>query len=671
MSPLKRGRNPKKKGGTKKEKVPKEEASTTTTLSRILLVSISILVAVAAIVVANKKLRETAVQKKQQEATASVIEEQEEESPEQWDRAYSNFAFFLTYACQVAYCHDALKASKRIFRATRRIEPGEKLFEVPRSMQLWDLDALRDPFIRKHLFQASHKLSGNHLGAEAFLAAYLALQMSDAKIDHSDFDTVRLAYFDILPRLKDLGYHPILGNSEEMKEILGRSQAHAIIQSYRNMLISEYEAFTDVSTDFASRVSRVEYFTARLNVLTRAIRIGPPGPEEVIKGSFLTDELDDEELLRDELQAYHDLLGVNLMDDGCVALIPIADMFNHHPLNNVEYQFEQKKEESSEGSFVVTTDHRNIEEGFEPMVSYGIIGDAHLFGRYGFVNGDGSGHTIVSIAFHHDILKLNISSQYDYLPKTGMTEKFRTFLEGPVAQYLRYDDGYEECIPGPSSHPQEAELKRLKHDHLLRIANDVEKWTMLMPPRNPYSYPSTTTHTPISLEPPQFIRHYVHHNYNMDAIQNTCRLMSLINSDYDGKATQVLKDNLDNETFLVEPGSDDLEFRSTMCIGRWMGTGLVTMEVQGSIRSEFGRVMELNHHQFGTRNWTAYHVRFAEMQALQAAANLIFERADKKWEDKKYDPPPEYMMRDEPCPEEYIKYLFHSPDKPPGTEDIL
>ena len=55
--------------------------------------------------------------------------------------------------------------------------------------------------------------------------------------------------------------------------------------------------------------------------------------------------------------------------------------------------------------------HRN-------QASYGFMADAHLYARYGFVNGDGSGPIQLSLAFHHEMMKLNISNQYDYIPDT-------------------------------------------------------------------------------------------------------------------------------------------------------------------------------------------------------------------------------------------------------------
>jgi hypothetical protein len=39
------------------------------------------------------------------------------------------------------------------------------------------------------------------------------------------------------------------------------------------------------------------------------------------------------------------------------------------------------------------------------------------------------------------------------------------------------------------------------------------------------------------------------------------------------------------------------------------------------------------HNEFGIRNWTAYHIQFGEMQALKAAATLIFALVSERWQD--------------------------------------
>ena len=111
------------------------------------------------------------------------------------------------------------------------------------------------------------------------------------------------------------------------------SSAKSVWRAYRNMIVSEWEAFS-TSEDFTRLVTRSDFFVARLNVLTRAVRTGPPGPNEVIPGQFLTEKLPNQnDLLYDEVEAYKDLLGIDLMQ-GCIALVPIADLFNHRGLKS-------------------------------------------------------------------------------------------------------------------------------------------------------------------------------------------------------------------------------------------------------------------------------------------------------------------------------------------------
>jgi hypothetical protein len=196
--------NPKRmKSQKKKEKkeLPKMPSATSILTTRILPLLFAFLVAIAAIVLPGGR-KET---KKEAERNGVPIPK--------WDPPDPRIAYFLGQGCRVAKCHDALQAVHRSFRAKRPIPAGETLFEVPRSMQIWDLDALRDPFVREHLFRASHKHSGNPVGAEAFLAAFLALEINRSKKDHRGIDPLRLAYFDMLPTLQELAYHPILTKS--------------------------------------------------------------------------------------------------------------------------------------------------------------------------------------------------------------------------------------------------------------------------------------------------------------------------------------------------------------------------------------------------------------------------------------------------------------------------
>jgi hypothetical protein len=529
-------------------------------------------------------------------------------------------------------------------------------------MQLWDLDALRDPWIRLHLFEASHRLSGNKVGSEAFLAAYLALQLKQKDDDarHWEMQVLDLAYYDTLYSYDDWkDRHPLLEDPNYMKNLLGFSEGFGVLQAHRNMIISEYEAFSDFSKKFREMITRDEYFAARLNVLTRAIRVGPPGPEQSIKVSFLQNHYSPEQILQDELESYKDILNIDLLKDGCIALVPIVDLFNHHPQNNAGYAY-TTTERNRNGAVVVRAEHRHIEAGFEPMISYGRhIPDAHLYARYGFVNGDGSGPAQVSVAYNHDILKLNISSQYDYLPSAGPTTHFLQFLSKPLAEYLRFDDGYRECIPGSTTHPEEAELKRLKHKHLLKSANTPERWQIIVAARNPFAFPGYTHTQLLVAEPPEPIQFYTRENLNLDFPLLTCRLISLAVHDYNGRASQILQDNLMTDDFILAEGNDSLEYRAWNCIRRWLGAGLMTLERKfGSTREEMEEMLKLNQgNEIGTREWGARNVRLGEMQSLKAAASIVNEKIADKWG---YDAPQgdEYMVRDDPCPSEYQSFLF-------------
>eukprot|EP00980_Cylindrotheca_fusiformis_P030704 scaffold25278_cov132-Cylindrotheca_fusiformis.AAC.5 len=574
---------------------------------------------------------------------------------EKWGRPDPRISFLLAQACKVAQCHPYLQAVNRTLVATENIPPGEILFRIPRSIQLWDLDALRDPFIRSQLFEAKHKLSGNTPGNEAFLAAYLAVEMARSKQNYSNFNPVILAYFNALPTHAELQTHPFFCSYTDMFKQLGRSTAFNVFFSYRSMIISEYDAFLAASSEFGKLVSREAYYTARLNVLSRALRVGPPPPEEAKLSSFLLEEMDNQELLNDELMAYRDLLGIDLMDKahGSIALIPVADLLNHHPRYSVGYRYQS--EHSNEGSFILSTEHRQIERGYEPMISYGVLSDAHLFARYGFVNSDGSGHTDVSLAYHHDVL---MTEQFNHRLNSKISQRFLKEQGKPISKYLGFDDGYENCIPGPASHPQEAKLKLLKFQHLLRISNENERWNMLVPPRNVQSLPPKRIYER-SADTFGYVRQFLQRDFSIDNLLPTCRLISAINSDYEGRIVAMLKENLKNQSFVLERGNDDLEYRAWTCLARWFGTKYLNIEQNETLKAVLQQVKDLDNGEFGSQRWSASRVRYGETQALKSSVDLIMENVQATWGVYGRESLT-YKMREESCPEENLEFLFES-----------
>lgn len=638
--------NRKKKRGSKVNNVEAKRTAKVSLSTAYWCLFIPVFIALVAIILSKK-------------STPSEVSEteqpQEEEQEETWARPDPRIAFFLAQACKVARCHESLQAVNRTFVATKDIPVGELIFKIPRSMQLWDLDALRDPFVRTQLFEAKHKVSGNAPGNEAFLAAYLAIEMARSKQDYTSFDPVRLAYFDMLPTHQELQGHPFFTSYTEMFKNLGRSTAFNVFFSYRSMIISEYDAFSAASSAFGDIVSREDYYTARLNVLSRALQVGPPPREEAIQSSFLLEKMDDQELLNDELMAYKDLLGFNLMDKahGSIALIPIADLFNHHPRNTVGWAYTQVQ--SSTGSFVLTSEHRRILKGYEPMISYGIISDAHLFARYGFVNSDGSGHTEVSLAYHHDVL---MSEQFNHRLNSKQSQRFLKEQERPVSKYLGFDDGYENCIPGPASHPDEAQLKRLKFQHLLKISNENRRWNMIVPPRNLQSLPPKTINER-SVDTFGYVRQFFQRDFSIVSLLPTCRLISAINTDYGGKIVSMLEDNAQNQSFVLDRGNDDLEYRSWTCLARWLGTKYLNIEKNESLKLLLQQVKDLDTNDFGSQRWNARRVRYGETQALKSSVDLIMEGVKATWGVYGHESS-NYRMREDACPEENLDFLFGS-----------
>ena len=78
----------------------------------------------------------------------------------------------LNFVCRAVggYCHNSLQAFQRTHRAKHIISKGTILVKIPRSLQIWDLDALRAlDFNRK----IKNDRTGRPLDGGAYLAFYL------------------------------------------------------------------------------------------------------------------------------------------------------------------------------------------------------------------------------------------------------------------------------------------------------------------------------------------------------------------------------------------------------------------------------------------------------------------------------------------------------------------
>jgi hypothetical protein len=447
---------------------------------------------------------------------------------------------FLSKACQkTAFCARFVIPTRRTLQAGRPIRAGEVLVEIPRSLQFWDLDALRDPFVRAHLLSARHALTNNVVARGAYLAAWLSLQMHNKE---SETDPVRKSYLEALPSIEELSYHPVLWTIEDLtKNLEGHSLNFAVALNYLAMVDSEYEAFAKVSSEFATQVNVADYKAARINVLTRTFSPGPVG--------------EDEDLGEEEYEMYLNELGFDFKK-GSHAMVPILDLLNHHPNPNVVYRYNKEKR-----AFVISAKN-TIPSAWEIMDSYGQFTDSHLFAKFGFVTGDGSGHTQASIALFHRMMDFNMNREFSHVSHKGKTEDLEMFQRSDLRRYLQFDDGYIDCIQGPDVHPEEYQLKKLKMEHLIRIANDAKYWVVNVHPRAPHSSPVESSDISITDAPPELDPSKLRMDFSR--LVDTCRLLSLTTDDYDGKAIEILTTNLKYKILGAKRDNEALEYRALM-----------------------------------------------------------------------------------------------------------
>jgi hypothetical protein len=552
----------------------------------------------------------------------------------EWDNSNSFLMttqnFLSSYVCKDSkgYCHALLKAAPQ--RRTHYVAPtrnnstmkkGETVMVLPRHLLIWDLDAMRDEFVQNELFHARHSITGNPLDSGAFLAAHLVqrknhigqkqqkkYETKDLVKEEEDDDERFLEFLNMLPKYNDLiQSHPLLWPMDQVESLFGRQTPVVnLIEAHKRMIASEYDAFRTVSKVFQEHISEMEYVIMRINVISRSFGPGPPGPEE---------ELEKGMTLSDELNMFYSKAGIDFKK-GCRAMSPILDMWDHHAAPNVEWRYERDSR-----AFVIRVARDEIPALQDIMVSYGKYTDSHLFAKFGFVNGDGSGHTEASIAIMHPLLDYGMGQQFSYMKRTEIsyepTEHQMEESKKMMFNYLRFDDGYTYCID-KALHPEAYQLKLLKYKHLIRIANKYDRWTLSIGPRNSNSTPASSSNIPITSEPPQFDSKSV--KFNGMKLISTCRLIALSIDDYDGNAINVLTEALrDDKDFFVEKQSDQLEFRALTTLAR-LTSGALHM-YPSSVEKDMTSLASFSF-EFQSKEWAAAHVRLGEMQSLEVLRSV-------------------------------------------------
>mmetsp|Transcript_39313 Transcript_39313/g.83914 ORF Transcript_39313/g.83914 Transcript_39313/m.83914 type:complete len:836 (+) Transcript_39313:107-2614(+) len=611
----------------------------------------------------------------------------------------------------------------------RGIPKGELVMRLPRPLQVWDLDALRDKFIQQEFLgrgsslvddseademvessskvTARHKHTQNPLDSGAFLAVYLIRlvrgsraktkktssgdvndgqcqagglecllqQHWDSYEQHKERISALAAYLDVLPTVTNRimkqtdskinpHSHPLFWSSSLLQSLFPpNTYTYDLIRHYQQMVESEYEALKSVSDEFEKNANYLTYLNMRTNVLSRAF--GVPASDNDDGVFWGTDEESEGLSLMEEMRSYETSNFGSFLDEGEAvkefklrSMCPLLDMYNSHPNPNVSWKYDSKT-----SSFVIRANQTSdIPPGHSIVVSYGKYTDGHMFAKYGYVNGDGSSPTEISLAVFHRILgNVGLGRQYSQLPfqvwdPNSRDEIFSSLLDEEIdednslgmefdtwkslssakealktqakelVRYLMFDDGYGECIDATANtYSTDEELKLLKLQHLIRLANYREAWMVRIPPQFPDARPLQTLEGPKQSNTKKTKSSV---GINANRIVSICRLLSLRAEDIGGDAIDYLREGLvatestessAKSYFLVEKHEDALEYRAMMCVVRLCNVGLSRYVGYDNAEPE----------EVGSKPWNAWYILTGEVRALGMLLQTAASEANK------------------------------------------
>lgn len=583
------------------------------------------------------------------------------------------------------------------------IPAGELVMRLPRPLQIWDLDALRDKYIQKEFLglvpnvdsgvddstgrkrpnvAAIHKDTGNPLDSGAFLAVYLIRLLDGSRSERAsrtadndgqcinDDEKCNLLrqwndlgqhkqrlrelskYLAVLPTVSDrLAESPMNPHSHPLYWPLYTTDSlfprytvtNDLIRYYRSMINSEYDALKLISADFEENVLYFDYLSMRINVLSRAFGVSA----SINDGGVLWGVSDDMKgiPLVEEMRSYETSNFGRFLDDNekegfkFRSMCPLLDMYNSHPNANAIWRYDSKT-----SSYVVHASKKsNIPAGHSIVVSYGKYTDGHMFAKYGYINGDASSPTEISLAVFHRILgDVGLGRQFSLLPfdlldphsrheigSDSQSETKASHLSAmelldvqsrELVRYLLFDDGYKECIDlRISSGSRDEELKLLKWQHLILIANHRDAWTVRVPPTSPDAHPLQTYSSAKQGGKDQ----NASVGLNAEKVISTCRLLSLISDDIGGNAVGHLREGLaipaNGSRFRLEKHGDALEYRAMMCVVRLCNVAL----------SRYAKIDSKEPEIVGSREWNAWYIVGGEVRALEILRKTAASEAHK------------------------------------------
>mmetsp|Transcript_14050 Transcript_14050/g.20792 ORF Transcript_14050/g.20792 Transcript_14050/m.20792 type:complete len:730 (-) Transcript_14050:241-2430(-) len=596
---------------------------------------------------------------------------------------------------KIGYCHEALEPHldhrTHTIRDGHQVRKGEIIMILPRHLLINDLDAVQDPWTKKNLLGAKHGTHDsyifpemhrlfyrtfNYVDAGAYLAAYCVRRHKLAfgnwtrgvsagePIYIDSVDDHMLPFFEVLPTFSDLKEsHPTLWSDDFLHEQFGSWKCNVMgnILAFRTMIFGEYEAFCMKSVEFCANVKPEEFIAMRINVLSRSFGMGPAANAIVEEEAVSKPEFD--KLKRMNVH----------FDKGMRAMAPVLDMWDHHPRANSQWVYNGK-----DRAFVITATGSGFSPGSEVMVSYGKFTETHLFTKFGFINGDGSGWTEASVSAFHQLIDFKLEPQFAYLPM-DKKKKLNTYMwdgwqrkgQNPrdLLHYLKYDDiGESYCIDVKNpSHEAQSYLKGIKFRIMQTWTRDRNRWTVNASPRNLKAKPPRSSYDPPSDPlPPRLLHGSL--KFKMTSLLDTCMLIALSPADFKGKATELMANVVSKERQNYLKISKDMKKEHGQTKGALTHRSLVCLRrLSQSAMSLYPRTIfnERNHiktlvkdGKFRSREWTAAHVRLSELETLEGVYNntleqldVIEKEKDRKVKELQLDSVDHVLMKTEPCPD--------------------
>ncbi|OEU23367.1 hypothetical protein FRACYDRAFT_233540 [Fragilariopsis cylindrus CCMP1102] len=290
-------------------------------------------------------------------------------------------------------------------QSVEMIQAGMRLLEIPSTVQITTIDALRDIRVLNLIKQNPRHdtntiLSKQALPPKAYLAVYIAFELdrvnnnrndNNYNHNHNNSNNIKLsrlvspeierfhrAYLKHLPTYQDfVSFHPILSLSKSKTTTNTVSLTEHLTKGWLQHFISEYKALYEASSSsdtssgttvsaaslFANRIAWEDYITARLIVNTRGFASSGPIPYHVISDEEL-------ELYRPYINdipygrnsqsssptsssttSYNrrTLFYENLRNSSMLlsCMVPLLDSFDHHSNPNVGWQSLERHQEST------------------------------------------------------------------------------------------------------------------------------------------------------------------------------------------------------------------------------------------------------------------------------------------------------------------------------------